>query len=499
MIDLRVLGPLEAVADGRPLALPGRKPRALLARLLLDAGHVVPVETLVDSLWAGSPPPTAFKVIQIYVSQLRKALGAELIETRPPGYVLRMSRDGSDLGRFEALREDARDAPGAARRAELLREALSLWRGPALAEFREQPFALAAGRRLDDLRLGALEERIEAELELGEHARLVGELEALVEEEPLREGPLRQLMLALYRCGRQAEALARYRAGRRLLVEELGIEPSPSLQELERSILRHDPALDERRTRRRPVRGAIVCATAGLHELLAPLCHDGRELILVDIAGAAEELPERAAALERVRDKLTARGVETRTACFTSSAPADDLLRLATEQGAELLVAAEPPGAAAPCDVAAAPRADLAFEPSGPVLVPFAGDREEWAALELGAWLARAHGLPLRLLGAGERDGRRDASRMLASASLALQRFASTAAEPIVVAAGLEGILAEQGSVLVASLPGELDATRRTLIERTTVPLLLVRRGLRPGGLAPDRTLTRFSWSLDDG
>jgi len=131
------------------------------------------------------------------------------------------------------------------------------------------------------------------------------------------------------------------------------------------------------------------------------------------------------------------------------------------------------------------------------VLVPFGGGRDEWAALELGAWLARAHGLPLRLLGAEARDGRRDASRMLAGASLALQRFAATAAEPVLVAPGPEGVLAVEGSVVVASLPpGGLDTTRRALVERTAIPLLFVRAGLRPGGLAPDRTLTRFSWSL---
>jgi hypothetical protein len=151
------------------------------------------------------------------------------------------------------------------------------------------------------------------------------------------------------------------------------------------------------------------------------------------------------------------------------------------------------------CDLAIAARPQVDFRPEGPVLVPFGGGREEWAALELGAWLARAHGLPLRLLGSEAREGRRDASRTLASASLALQRFAETSAEPVLVPPGSEGILAQQGSVIAASLPaGELDATRRALVERSTVPVLLVRAGLRPGGLAPERTLTRFSWSLSD-
>ena len=501
MTEFRLLGPLEASADGKPVELPGGKPRALLARVLLDAGRVVAVETLVDSLWGERAPPSAHKVVQVYVSQLRKALGADRIETRAPGYLLRTERDELDLGRFEALAESARATPDPRRRAKLLTEALDLWRGPALEEFRDEPFAPAAARRLAELRLSVLEQRIEAELELGEHARLVAELEALAEQEPLREWPRRQLMLALYRSGRQAEALERFREGRRRLVDELGIEPSPSLQELERAILRHDPALDDSGAPRATPRGSVICVGAELVDLLAPLCADGRELIVVEIAASADELSEGAAALERIRAKLLAGGVEARTLCFTSNAPDDDLARLAEEQEAELLVVS---GSAAPeaaqCDVAIAPRPELSFQPEGPVLVPFGGDREEWAALELGAWLARAHGLPLRLLGAEASGEKRDASRLLASASLALQRFAGTASEPVLVAPGAEGILAERGSVLVASLPaGELDRTRQALAERTTIPLLLVRGGLRPGGLAPEHTLTRFSWSLSEG
>ena len=191
-----------------------------------------------------------------------------------------------------------------------------------------------------------------------------------------------------------------------------------------------------------------------------------------------------------------------RAARFTSTDPAADLARLAAEQRAELLVVDELHEgltAAVGCDVALAAGA-RAFTPDGPVLVPFGGAREEWAALELGAWLARAHDLPLRLLGIAASAGRRDASRMLASASLALQRFSATTAETALIAPGADGILAERGSAIVASLPrGGLDPTRRALAERAPVPVLLVHGGLRPGGLAPERTLTRFSWSLADG
>jgi DNA-binding SARP family transcriptional activator len=492
MIRYRLLGPVEA-----PAKLPGGKPKALLARLLLEPGRVVPADTLVDDIWR-DPPASAHKVVQVYVSQLRKALGAAAIETRAPGYLVRAERDESDLGRFERLAERAGTTSEPARKASLLREALDLWRGPALAEFRDEPFAESAARRLAELRLYALEERIDADLELGEHARLVPELEALVEQEPLRERPRGQLMVALYRCGRQAEALARYRDGRSLLVDELGIEPGPALQELERSILRQEAALAEPQAQPR-AQGSVVCAVPGLAALVAPLATEGRELVLVDLVADATQLRERAAAL--------AAGSDRRTAAFVSDAPGTDLARLASEQDADLLVAGpladqelEHLLAAAPCDVAVAPRPELAFEPTAPVVVPFGGAREEWAALELAAWIARTHGLTLTLLGTEAMEGRRDASRLLANASLALQRFAGTTAEPVLVAPGAMGILEQPGSLIVASLPAlELDRTRAELAERTTVPLLLVRGGLRPSGLAPEQTVTRFSWSMRDG
>jgi DNA-binding SARP family transcriptional activator len=502
MIRYRLLGPLEAPAD-----LPGGKPRALLARLLLDAGRAVPAETLVDSLWSEAPA-SAHKVLQVYISQLRKALGPAEIETSAPGYLLRVGRDEYDVGVFEQLMLAAHDSPDLARRAELLREALGLWRGVPLAEFRDEPFAEPAARRLGDLRLDALDGRIEAELSLGEHMSLVPELEELVEQEPLRERPRRQLMLALYRAGRQADALERYREGRRVLVEQLGMEPSPVLQQLEQAILRHDSALGRHRRPEPRGRGSVIAVGAELADLLAPLSADGRELVVVELAADPAELQERSGSLERLRAGLAERGVEARTASFTSTAPGQDLARLASEQEAELLVAAatlEPPEldallAGAPCDVALAWGSERSFAAGEPVLVPFGGGREEWAALELGAWIARAYDVPLRLLGTAARAGRRDASRLLAGASLSLQRFAGTAAEPVLLPPGPEGILAERGSVVVASLPRrELDSTRKELVERAEMPVLLVRGGLGPSGLAPDRTLTRFSWSLSDG
>ena len=499
MTDFRLLGPLEVAEAGERLALPAGQPRALLARLLLDANRALSADVLVDSIWGEAPPPSARKVLQAYVSQLRKVLGGDRIETHAAGYVVRVRPPELDLARFEALTEAAQTAAEPARRSSLLADALSLWRGPPLAEFRDEPFAAVAARRLGDLRISALEQRVEADLELGRHERVVPELEALVAQEPLRERPRSQLMVALYRSGRQAEALACYRDARRSIVEELGVEPSNGLQEVERAILRQDPALDLTAKARGALRGPVVATSAVLLELLLPLCTGGRELLLVDVVADAAELRSRSEALLRVRDAVSSTPI--RVAAFTSDTPPDDLGRLASEQQAELLVvadAAQVPSVAA-CDVALAHWPAEGFAANAPVVVPFGGGREEWAALELGAWLARAHGLPLRLLGADATEERRDASRLLANASLALQRFTQTPAEPVLIPPGPEAVLAQESSAIVTSLPaGEVDASRRRLVEEATVPVLLVRPGLRPSGVAPDYTLTRFSWSLDN-
>jgi DNA-binding SARP family transcriptional activator len=246
-VEFRILGPLEAEQDGRLVPLGGRKQRALLALLLLHANAVVPRDRLIDEIWGDEPPETARTALQVHVSQLRKALGGERIETRAPGYRVRTEPDALDLERFERLVAEGRDALAggdAERSADALREALALWRGTPLAELGEVPFAQRECLRLEELRLAALEERVEADLQLGRHARLVSELEGLVREHPLRERGRGQLMLALYRCGRQADALEVYRSGRRLLDEELGLQPDDELQRLERAILNHDPSLE---------------------------------------------------------------------------------------------------------------------------------------------------------------------------------------------------------------------------------------------------------------
>ncbi len=207
----------------------------MLAVLLLNANRVVSVDRLVAALWEDEPPETAAKAVQVHVSQLRKLLGKERLETRPPGYLLRVGEDELDVARFQRLVE----AGGYA-------EALELWRGPPLAEFAELSFAQAEIARLEELRLACLEERIDRDLEAGRHADVAAELERLVREHPLRERLRGQLMLALYRSGRQAEALDVYQDARRALVEELGIEPGRALRELHQGILNQDPSLEHR-------------------------------------------------------------------------------------------------------------------------------------------------------------------------------------------------------------------------------------------------------------
>jgi YVTN family beta-propeller protein len=247
VIEFRVLGSLEVVGEDGPLALGAPKQRALLAILLLHRGEPVSSDRLIYEIWGEEPPASAIKLVQGYVSNLRKVLGDGVLVTQGRGYLLHAGPGQLDLDRFDSLVAEGRralqerDARSAAAR---LRKALGLWRGPPLADFSYESFAQAEIARLEESRLGALEERIDADLALGEHARLVGELEALVRAHPMRERFIGQLMLALYRSGRQADALESYRISRRRLVEELGLEPSRELQQLERAMLGQDPALE---------------------------------------------------------------------------------------------------------------------------------------------------------------------------------------------------------------------------------------------------------------
>jgi DNA-binding SARP family transcriptional activator len=242
VLEFRVLGPLEVLDDGRPVPLGGRNQRALLTLLLLRANEAVSTERLVDQLWGENPPRTATTSLQNTVVQLRKLLGPNVLHTRPTGYVLELDGSQLDLTRFEQLVQAARSSEPI-ERARLLREALDVWRGPPLADCEGEEFAQAEIHRLDDLRLGVLEERIAVDVDIEANAELVAELELLVARHPLRERLRSLLMLALYRCGRQADALAAYRDARRSLVEEIGIEPGPELHGLYGQILRQERSL----------------------------------------------------------------------------------------------------------------------------------------------------------------------------------------------------------------------------------------------------------------
>jgi DNA-binding SARP family transcriptional activator len=531
-MEFRILGPLEVRDEGGEVSLGGPKPRALLAVLLLHANEVVPADRLIDELWGEDSPEHAATALRVNVSRLRKALPQDVLTTRSPGYLIQIEADELDLHRFERLVDEgrsllARGLPTGA--SERLRDALLLWRGSALADFAYESFAQAAIARLEEIRLAALELRIDADLALRRHDELVGELEALVAKHPLRERLRTYLMMALYRSGRQPEALGAYQDARRTLVDELGIDPSPALRELEQKILRQDPSLDVETSAPASVRevaerSILVAITQeprvdALLAIAEPLVrHPPRVMILVRLVADAAELRPASAWLEERRSELEARGVGARAASFTSTAPGNELARLATELDVDLLLAESPDEllaegapdeqlaavlAEAPCDVALLVPRDAT--PEGPVLVPFGGAEHDWAAVELGAWFARANNAPLRLAGAAAlpEQGKRDASRLLSHGALAVQRVLGIPAEPLLTPPGEEGMLeaSHDAGLLVVGLSTRwhregLGPARVRLAREAIPPTLLVRRGLRPGGLAPPATLTRFTWSI---
>jgi DNA-binding SARP family transcriptional activator len=533
-VEFLILGPLDVQRDGTSLELGGPRQRSVLSVLLLRAGEVVPASDLICDVWGETPPETAANLLQGCVSDLRKALGRDAIVTRGRGYALDIERMALDLHRFERLVADAEGAePEVA--ADRLRQALGMWRGRAFADLADEPFARDAGRRLDVLRLAAIERRVEADLALGRHVEVIGELEQLVAEHPLRERFRALLMLALYRSGRQAEALEAYQVARRTLVEQLGIEPVPALRRLEESILRHDPELDAPdRAPRGVSAGAVAAArsilvvprdevgTVRLVSIAEPLARIPlRELIVVRLLDAEAEPAASTGRLAELRDELARRGLQMRVAAYTSAMPGDDVALLATELEVDLVLADAPPSLLddgipgpdldamlrhAPCDVAILlPGRPLSRDRPAPVVVPFGGAEHDWSAVELGAWVARGLGTTLRLVGtsADRLRGRRDASRMLGRASLVVQAVAGIVAEPALVRGGAEGVAgaAADASLLVVGLSGRWQAeglgpVRLALVQTADVPTLLIRRGLRPGGLAPSRSMTRFTWSL---
>jgi DNA-binding SARP family transcriptional activator len=528
VLDFRILGPLEVTADGDPIRLGGPKQRATLAILLLNVNRVVSVDRLADDQYAGAAPVTAVTQVQRQISELRKLLGPEHgIETQPPGYVLRLAPEQLDLHRFERFASDAGKSVerGDARAAaEFLRNALELWRGPPLADLQYESFAQPAIGRLEEIRLAALEQRIEVELGLGRHAQLVGELEQLVTEHPLQERFAEQLMLALYRSGRQAEALEVYRAARARLVEALGLEPTARLQALERAILAHSDSLD-------PVGaepgaavegGSILVVASGAEQFDALLAvaeplgeHAGHELVMVCVLEDERRLEQEAAVMSARRASLSA---ASRVAVFTTLDLPGDVARLAEPTvGLVLLNAPEGvdgvsvPGQLAailessPADVGVLAASQSVRRGSG-VFIPFGGGEHDWAALELGAWIASAASEPLNLVGtkAESASGRRDASRLLADASLAAQRVIGVEARPVLAEPTEDALLAavEGAALVVAGISPRwrregIGAMRRALMRHAGAPVLLVHRGPRPSILAPREARTHFTWTLE--
>ena len=498
--EFRILGPVEVVADGEPVTISSRKQRGLLAALLVNANQVVSRDRLIDDLWGASPPSTAENTLQVYVSQLRKALagteGNAAIATQPPGYLIHVAPRQLDLWTFEqhlATGREALKAGDAELAADQLRAALALWRGPALSELEDADFAQPTVARLDELRLSAIEELIDADLAAGRHGSVQAELDELVSRHPLRERFWHQLMLAYYRSDRQADALEAYRRARSVLVEELGIEPSARLQQLERAILAQDPSLES------PVRApdaatppasaaeAVPASTilvladddgwpAPLVELASSLAQaePSRELLLMhpvsaDSAPSALQAASTLANDERTR--LTMLGLDVRATAFTTRNPSADIARLIADDSVPLAFLAAGASAGDPtrsavatslldelaCDVAILITDDarrLGPLDEARLAVPFGGSDHDWAALELAAEVAKATGGSIELIGRAEAADVRDASRLLATATLALQRMAGVSAELRLAAPGPEGVVeaTASSSLLVLGL-----------------------------------------------
>ncbi len=498
-MQFRILGPLEVTDDARAVALGGRKQRALLAALLLEPNRPVSVDRLTDVLWGERPPTSAANALQYHVSQLRRVMGGAIV-TREPGYLLRVAEEELDALLFERLIAAGQHT-----------EALSLWRGEPLTELADDLVAQTEARRLVALRLTALEAQIEGDLAAGRHAQLVPELESLVRMHPLRERLSAALMHALYGSGRQADALQVYQTTRQTFIDEIGIEPSPTLRELERAILRQDPDLAPKLTDSTLAAILVLGDSEGqLGDLLTiaePLAaRPRRELILVSFAknpGVAT------AALTAQRQALTSRGVVCRVAAYTTEEAGAESALLASEHSVDLVLgmAASEPALSAMLEHAESDVGLLAGSggtADGPIVTPFGGAEHDWPAIELAASLASSIGTSLRLLGtqAAPEHGRRDASRLLARASLLVQQVVGIVTEPVLIRPGAASIVeASTGArLLVIGLSERwrdegIGPVRTSIAEAAHAPVLFVRGGIRPSGLAPSQTFTQFAWT----
>ena len=508
--------------DDVRVELGGARRRAFLALLVLNAGRVLGRDRLIDDLWGGRPPRTAEHVLQVYASALRALLVDDVLIARPPGYLLDVPADAIDLTRFErlvataqaALADGSHDLAGST-----LDSAAALWRGPVLEELAHEEFVQPEARRLDELRLEARELRAEAGIRSGVDAALIGSLRALTVEHPLRERAHALLVRALAATGRQAEALAEYSAIRTRLDEELGIEPGPELRSAQLAVLRQEvaPARAEIADDLAPARTVLAVATDPLRLAAVTEAADavasgsGRELIVACVLDTASraELPAAAAAATAAACAATC---PARSAAFASRHAPSAIAGLAAEHDVDLVVlecGAIPAGGRLAGDVLAVleqTTADVALligappTAGAPIASPFGGGSHDWGAVELAALIARGRGDGLRLIGIATDDD--DASRLVARAALALQHAIGLNAEPALAEPGAASLIAAAAGCggLVIGLSDRwraegLGALRGALAE-SSGSVLAVRRGVRPGLLAPPSSRTRFSWSI---
>jgi DNA-binding SARP family transcriptional activator len=520
LLEFLLLGPFEVRRDGVALDLGGPRRAALLALLALSPGRPVGVDRLVNDIWGEDPPRTAAHRLQVLASEARKLLPTGAIVHRPAGYVLEVLPDSVDVFEFERELSDGRAALARgqhARAATVLSDALARWRGAALADLAGLDFAEAAARRLEELRTAARELELEARLAGGQASQVIPLLFDLVRDQPLHERRSALLMRALAADGRRAEALAVYAEIRRRLDDELGIQPGPELLDTHRTLVRSETATPRTADPARP--GAVIAVGRDADSLAAAVAGgepvaaaSGRELIVICLVHRdASERPDLHTASALARQAATASGVRARSAAFVTHDLAHDVGAFAEEHDASVVIL----GAGdivAPARFSSATAALLdqvtahvafAFgdtrRPGAGVAALFGGSEHDWAALELAALIARATQTPLRLVGAVTDGG--DASRLLARASLAVQYVVDIEVEQALVHPTATELLSAAGERRL--LLGVSDRWRSEGLGALRMSLataapggLIVRRGTRPGLLAPADAGTRFSWSI---
>jgi DNA-binding SARP family transcriptional activator len=534
-MQFQVLGPLEVTSPSGPVRIGGAKKRQLLALLLMHAKEVVDADTLIDGLWGDSPPEGSGHALEAAVSRLRSLLDPGRIATQSLGYQIRVGQDELDLHRFDRLVREAhraRSSGDVARAVTLLREATELWRGRPLPELGGGAYERPELVRLEELRLSAIEALVDARVELGEGPELVAELESLVREHPFREHLQAQLMRVLYRSGRQADALRVFATVRRMLVDELAIEPGPELQALQIAILNQHEALTQPPTRSAPAdqqpRTILVAGqpTDDLGSVLRIATLLGRAgdvaAIAAVVADQATDLGAAVRAANGARAELAESAIVTRAAGFVSQAPGSDIVRVCQREDVTLVLIRGPRveeggrfgafheailgGSPADVGIVVEGRGSSGWPAEAIVAVPFGGTDDDWAAVELAVAIATRNQARLTLVGfPTQAHDAASVSRLLADASLLVQRVAPLMAEPRLAAEPAQALDAlGDANLVIAGLAGDwrrvgLGASRARIASEIAGTMLLIRRGVRPGLLAPPEGRTAYSWSIGLG